>query len=299
MGSIIEKVSLYGWNNCYKLSVGDCEIVVTADVGPRIISFGKKGGENLLNIVEEQAGRSGDDEWLAYGGHRVWAAPEEEYLTYLPDNDAVLVEIDEKENTIRLTRSADESRLERSLQLRVATTGEFVIRNEILNRGEEPIRTASWGITAFVPGGIGILPLIRQPESGKQFQSDFSLNLWHYTDLSDPAYEWHKEAIVVHQDRCLSPQKIGYWLKAPLLGYLVNGSLIKKKTDVNTEESQNYPDRGSNTEVYFNPSFIELETLSPWRTLSQGESVWHEEYLSLIDVAGNESLPSLIELLLG
>ena len=35
----IEKASYQGWPNCYQVTNGEVELIVTGDVGPRIIRF--------------------------------------------------------------------------------------------------------------------------------------------------------------------------------------------------------------------------------------------------------------------
>jgi hypothetical protein len=47
----IEKVSWGGWPNCYKISNGEVELIVTSDVGPRIMRYGFVGGQNLLKVT--------------------------------------------------------------------------------------------------------------------------------------------------------------------------------------------------------------------------------------------------------
>ena len=87
---MLDRFSYRGWNNAYKLSNGVVELVVTADVGPRILFYGFRNGENLLHEVEEDAGMAGDSKFRLYGGHRLWVSPEVE-RTYYPDNTPVAV----------------------------------------------------------------------------------------------------------------------------------------------------------------------------------------------------------------
>lgn len=297
MGTNIAKTEMFGWKNCYSLSAGNLEMVATADIGPRIIFFGEKGGPNMLKIYEDQAGRSGDKKWLVYGGHRVWAAPEDPVLSYIPDNDPVDVIINDEEKSIRLIRSNDGSGLQKSIELRV-DNDKFIICNKIMNGGKVPVRTASWGLTSCAPGGVAILPLIRNTEEDLLLRSDFSLNLWNYTDLGEPSFEWHKNVLCVHQDRCLAPQKVGYSIEKPILAYKLGDNLIVKKKIGAISPDFEYPDRNSNTEVYFNPDLIELEFLSEWKTLLPGECVNHEEELNLIKIDDRESINSVINMVL-
>src|SRR5690349_10985616 len=40
----IEKTEYGGWPNCYRISNGEVELIVTTDVGPRIMHYGFVGG---------------------------------------------------------------------------------------------------------------------------------------------------------------------------------------------------------------------------------------------------------------
>ena len=87
----IEKVTFQGWANCIKISNQVVEVIVTTDVGPRIIHYGFKGGENVFYMNPDDFGHTGGDRWHNYGGHRLWHAPEDINRTYEPDNFPVKV----------------------------------------------------------------------------------------------------------------------------------------------------------------------------------------------------------------
>src|SRR5918912_4599559 len=72
----IEKTSYAGWPNCYRVTNGEVELIVTTDVGPRVIRYAFVGGQNIFKEFKEQLGRSGEKEWQARGGHRIWISPE-------------------------------------------------------------------------------------------------------------------------------------------------------------------------------------------------------------------------------
>ena len=71
----IEKTAYGGWPNCMRMSNGTVELVATTDVGPRVIRFGFVGKDNEFFEDKEQLGKTNADEWLAFGGHRLWLAP--------------------------------------------------------------------------------------------------------------------------------------------------------------------------------------------------------------------------------
>src|SRR5215475_104744 len=56
----VEKVEYKGWQNCYRVSNGEVELIVTGDVGPRVIRFGFVGGQNLFKEYADQLGKTGE-----------------------------------------------------------------------------------------------------------------------------------------------------------------------------------------------------------------------------------------------
>src|SRR5882757_10175999 len=85
----VQKTEYKGWKNCYRVSNGEVELIVTADVGPRVIRYGFVGGQNLFKEFKEQLGKSGEKAWQARGGHRLWIAPEAVPESYALDNTPV------------------------------------------------------------------------------------------------------------------------------------------------------------------------------------------------------------------
>src|SRR5438067_50409 len=87
----MEKTEYKGWKNNLRMSNGDVEVIVTLDVGPRVISYRLKDGKNVFKQYDDQLGKSGERNWQIRGGHRLWAAPEDTTRTYAPDNGPVQV----------------------------------------------------------------------------------------------------------------------------------------------------------------------------------------------------------------
>ena len=79
----IETIAYGGWDNCLRLSNDKIEIVITLDVGPRLIRLGFPGGPNHFKEFPETLGQTGGTEWNSYGGHRLWHAPEQMPRTYV------------------------------------------------------------------------------------------------------------------------------------------------------------------------------------------------------------------------
>src|SRR5947209_6162061 len=78
--------------NCIRLSNGEIDLIATTAVGPRILSYRRSTGKNILAEVPEAKIEHAMGTWKPYGGHRLWAAPEEMPRTYYPDNDPLEVE---------------------------------------------------------------------------------------------------------------------------------------------------------------------------------------------------------------
>ncbi len=89
----VEKVTWHGWSNCYLVSNGTVELIVTSDVGPRIMRYAFVGGQNLFKEFADQLGKNGEQKFQLRGGHRVWKAPEDPIATWAPDNVSVQVQI--------------------------------------------------------------------------------------------------------------------------------------------------------------------------------------------------------------
>src|SRR6266853_2158758 len=82
-------VEYRGWKNNLRLANGDAELIVTLDVGPRVIRYSLPGGVNVFKNYDSHLGGAGEAEWQLRGGHRFWLAPEDLTRTYFPDNRPV------------------------------------------------------------------------------------------------------------------------------------------------------------------------------------------------------------------
>jgi len=69
-----EKLNYNGWPNCIRLYNDEIELIVTTDVGPRIVRLGFINEQNFFYLAPDQAGKTGGEEWriyaaIAYGLH--------------------------------------------------------------------------------------------------------------------------------------------------------------------------------------------------------------------------------------
>jgi hypothetical protein len=262
-------------------------LLVTRSVGPRILSFGFKDGENLFaELPEAVIETPGADVFHFYGGHRLWHAPEEPRRTYLPDDSPV--EIVPSENGLTVTQPTESGTgLQKTLEVRLSgDSAQVVITHRLTNQGLWPVMCALWAITQLKTGGTAILPQARQ-DTG--VLPNRSLGLWPYTDMSDPNVRWGSNMILLHANLD-SPFKIGFPNPRGWLAYWWQGVLFVKRADYNPQAD--YYDFGGSSQCYCDHRFIELETLAPIHTLAPGETASHIETWGLykdIDCPNNEN----------
>src|SRR5262249_45846149 len=125
----IEKIDFKGWPNSYRMTNGEVELVVTSDIGPRIIRYGFVGGRNDFKEFANQIGKSGEPDWQNRGGHRLWVAPEaapSSPITYAADNFSVNIRI--KGDAIIATPPLErKSGLQKQIQVKLAPRGSEVV----------------------------------------------------------------------------------------------------------------------------------------------------------------------------
>ncbi|HEY0077165.1 MAG TPA: hypothetical protein VGB73_00855 [Pyrinomonadaceae bacterium] len=274
----MQKISYLGLPNCYRLSNGQVEAVVTTDVGPRILRYGFVGGENALGEVPELSQTTTLGEWKPWGGHRLWAAPEAMPRSYAPDNSPLEYDLEGDRAAINLRQPVEaETGIEKELHVRLEEqTGSLLVRHKITNRNLWGIVAAPWALTIMHGGGLAILPQEPYRSHSDYLLPARPLVMWHYTDLSDPRWRIGKRYVCLRSDpERREPQKIGIANKQGWAAYHRAQMLFVKRFSY--EDGATYPDYGCNNEVFTAGSFIEVESLAPLRHLEPGESVEHSE----------------------
>jgi hypothetical protein len=283
-GAVMERVEYRGWKNCWRISDGAVDLVVTTDVGPRIIRFGFTGGDNMFHESPSDLGKAGDSKWVSYGGHRLWHAPESNPRTYAPDNTSVSAE--KKGSWLVISCPREEStgiRKEMHIRLTPAPSGEgkAEILHILINENLWAVELAPWAITVMAAGGSAVMPLPPRGRHEDNLLPTSSLATWAYTDMSDPRWSWLEKHIILRQDpQAKGPQKVGIRSPAGWLAYAVNGNLFAKKAAF--LEGAIYPDMGCNVECFTNPVMLELETLGPLGRMEPGAAVQHREEWLLV-----------------
>jgi len=292
-GIKIEKIPYGGWENCIRMTNGTVDLIATTDVGPRIIFYGFAGKENEFFEVKDNMGKTNEKEWLPFGGHRLWIAPEEKPKTYFPDSLPVKYEI--KGNTLYLKQPVESiNGIEKEMEITMDNSGSHIhIIHRLTNKNKETTELAPWSITQMETGGTAVIPqeeFIPHPDSpeGKAMNVSTTnylpvrtLSLWSYTDMSDSRFTFTQKYIIIKQDvSATAPTKIGMSNKEGWAGYVRNNHLFIK---VCPFKEGIYPDKGSSFESFTNQDMLELETMSPIVNLESDGSVEHTEDWYLFD----------------
>ena len=290
----IQKSPYQGWPNNALLSNSHVELVVTLDVGPRIISYRTPRGHNVLKNYAGQLGGSGESEWMIRGGHRLWIAPEAD-VSYALDNSPVAHEI--LPNGIRVENAPVAPwGLKKVLTVTLAEdSSEVTLHHRVINESGKPVEISSWGLSVMAPGGLEIIPQPPLGEHPRDLLPNRLIVPWAYTDMTDPRWRFGSEFITLRQTADAGPTKLGLSHKEKWVAYLNGETLFVKTFDY--VEGATYTDLGCNFETFSNEEMLEIETLSPLRNLQPGEAVEHTEKWYLLGDAPQP--PSLQEQDLG
>lgn len=283
----IKSVAYQGWKNNLQISNGTVELIVTLDVGPRVMRYGFVGGENLFKEFAEQMGKTGESEWQARGGHRLWHAPEDLKRTYELDNAPIKYE-KLGPNSVRLIQAVEpNTKLQKEMDITLEASGTKVtVVHRLRNTAMWDIELAPWALTMMAPGGTEIIPIPPKIPHPQGLLPVSQIITWPYTDMSDTRWRWGAKYITFAQDKNKGPNKIGMAHKLGWVAYLLKDNLFVK--GFGYQEGRHYADYGSNFETFSNQDFLEIETLGPVQRIAPGKAVEHTERWWLFKGVSND-----------
>lgn len=284
----IEEVRYLIWDECIRLANGTIELIIPISFGIRLLHFGFIGRRNEF-VVFPHGSDVDRDQWKLQGGHRLWIAPESSESTK-PDNDPV--QIQELENGVQVTQIVDtENGLQKEVEVLLHPDKPQVkVNHRIHNHGPSIQKLAPWGITAFVPGGYGILPLPKPISEHNGFTAHSRIALWPYSDIGDEHFSFDDQFIFLRSPT-QQQQKIGVPCLDAWGAYLHADHLFIKS--FHHDQTANYPDHGSSAELYCDHQLIEIESLGPLENLAVGSTLEHvETWMLCDDVPMVEDLPA-------
>lgn len=287
---MIEEIAYAKWPRNVRLANEEMELIITLDVGPRILRCSFHGGLNLFKEYAEQGGGNGEAEWCIRGGHRFWTAPEGEH-SYALDNKPVSYRVI-GENSIEIESPASaEFGWQKTLQVTLHTGGRATVTHRLKNVSDQPLAMVPWGVTVMAPGGVAVIPQpgfrphpTEQPPGTPVNLQDFLPNRqvihWAYTDLCDPRFSFTTDYWYLRQDATRGATKVGFNFAGGWVAYQLGEFIFAKKIPYNPELS--YPDSNSNLELFTNRDMLEIESLAPALPLLAGQVHEHVEEWRLI-----------------
>jgi hypothetical protein len=318
------EVQFAGWK-AIKLTNGLVTVVVVPDIGGRIMDY-RLGDHPLLWNNPAEAGKLYDPPktaeertWRNFGGYKVWPAPQERWGG---PPDPLGSELDGGRWTgkivtasgpaavVELTSPADAAvtglQASRSIKLCVGTT-DVLVTETFRNVSDRPVDWSIWTI-AQVPGSLREGEAV-SPEARAYIPlADKSRHPSRYYEFPfNKSAHWKPVAgdSVLEVTYGGEAAKVGVDTSAGWIAYLddLNGFAFATTFEVTPDGE--YPDNGSNAEVWTNPSdlpYMEMEVLSPIHTLEPGKSfsapqTWHctrvgGPLVKVTDVAAIRTFPT-------
>jgi hypothetical protein len=279
----MERVRCLGTHEGIRLDNGHVSLVATVDIGARIVEYARDGGMNVLGEARDASIETEYGVWRAYGGHRLWIAPEINPRSYVPDNEPVEVE-ELGETGVRLVSPiAQQIGIQKALTILLDSEGSGVsVLHRLTNHGPWTVELAPWALTIVGAGGEALVPQEPYRPHAESLLPVRTMALWSYTDLGDTRLHLGRRFIRVRSDTAMTePFKIGLANAQRWAAWHRDGTLFLKRFPYAHDAL--YPDMGSNTEIYTAGDFMELESLGPMIRLDPGASVEHLERWHLYD----------------
>ncbi len=258
------------FGKCVFAENGLVSVGIMVDSGPRIIYFSLCGKENVMfedtqRIFKEPAGEYGD--WYAYGGHRLWCAPEINPETYYPDNSKTEYSVNADTITVKTAATPFGKVFELSVTM-CGDKPEISITHKIHNVSGKPQTFAAWSITSTAAGGSCFVPVCTQRTG---YLPNRVISLWDYSDINDKRFTLTNTSALIRQDSgAEKPFKAGFNVDDGFAACSVKGQLFVKCFP--PYKKANYPDYCCNFETYTNKLFLEFELLGEEREFKSGET---------------------------
>lgn len=275
----IEQTAFEGYKDAYRLINGDVELIVVAEVGPRILSLRLGDGPNLL--FHDTPGAFVRGNWHLRGGHRIWIAPEDERC-YAPDNSPCEVR-ESGDGFIDFIAPVGPPNLRKTLNVGVCPKdGQFVVKTILSNEGPMVAQGAIWNLTCALPeaGAVVVVPWA----DGSDAWNTPMIRYWRSwvglgTDIESPQWKTKNDYFLLEPTG--ERGKVGLFSKHGVLALLRKDATFIKR--VKAQPGAVYPDGGCNIELFTCPEFIELELLSPMQVINPGSQISLSEHWTLTD----------------
>lgn len=270
--TIISMISYEGFDDCILMQSEDTEIIITTQVGPRILCLRSRGSKNLFFEAKGQLGRSNSDEYLIYGGHRLWHSPEVIPRTY--QNDTAAVSYCIIGNHVTVTQAVEQKTgMLKEMEVWFGEDGGINVLHRLTNKGMWSVKTGIWALSMMAPNGVLVIP---QSTKDTGLLPNRTLTLWNYSRLNDSRLSFLENYIMLSQDICNTNRfKLGLPNYMGYAAYFVNSQMML--IEHQHHEDAIYEDKNSSLEAFVNSLFLELETLGATSDVQPEQTIEHFE----------------------
>lgn len=285
----VKEICYKEFGKCIEISNDVAKVYITMEVGPRIINYSTKNGENMMfednKQTTTQSGEHFDayygkgSKWHIYGGHRLWTSPEAMPRSYYPDNEPYKYE--EIENGVRLICNEQiRNMYQYTIEVTMSShSSDVCVVHKITNTGAFEAEFAAWALSVTDKGGMAVVPM---PTRETGLLANRVVALWPYSKMTDKRAFFGDKFITLSQDSDTTcPFKLGINGEDGYVCVFNHDCLFVKQFDY--FEGKKYPDGGMSVEMYTCENFLEAETLSPMYKVAPGETIEHVERWSLYD----------------
>ena len=283
---MIQEIPYAGWKRNLRLQGPTTELIITLDVGPRIIRYAFPGDKNMFVEMPEQMGGAGEGEWMIRGGHRFWTAPEGKH-SYSPDNVPVTYK-KISDSVVEIVQPADKTfGFQKTIRIEMLAGEVVKLTHALTNTTDKAQDISPWTLSVMAPGGVALIPqppLDLHPSEfpdgraakDEEFLPNREMVLWPFTDLTDGRYAFSENFLRVTYLPEMPATKLGLKLPTGWVAYQNGENVFAKHFAY--DPSLPYPDHGVNFEVFTNITILELESLAPSLALAPGGTATHVEH---------------------
>ncbi len=152
---MIQEIPFAGWKRNLRIQGPTTELVITLDVGPRILRYGFHHDRNVFVEMESQLGGSDENDWMIRGGHRFWTAPEGDHSYALDNVPVTWKKIGE--TAVEIIQPAHKTYgFQKTLRVEMLE-GELVrVTHLMTNASGQPLDITPWALSVMAPGGVAL-----------------------------------------------------------------------------------------------------------------------------------------------
>lgn len=265
--------------------LGDYQIEVATEFGPRITSLSLEGGPEIFAELGPDTGLPHGDELFRFrGGHRLWAAPEVPDISYAPDDHPCQVE--ETDGVVTVSAPPDAAGLVKTMAVS-AEDDCLRVSHRLTAHRDGDLSVAPWAISQLPLGGTAIVPVVASDTSPR---ANRYLVLWPYTSLEDSRVTVGEDVLELRA--AAGPAiKFGVGPTPGRLGYFNDGFVFVK--EVEPAGDRVVPDFGAVGQVYVGHGFCELESVGGMVDFGAEASATITERWKIVDCGDLDSAISI------